>query len=90
MPSFSNHKWTTCLFFLALAAPVLIAIWFVPWFVTQDGPRHVYNAHILSALSNEQSPFKDFYAARAGLLPCGSTRFARTGFSLSQSLNKVR
>lgn len=54
---------------MALAAPVLIAIWFVPWFVTQDGPRHLYNAHILSTFSNEHSPFKDFYAARAGLLP---------------------
>jgi hypothetical protein len=69
MPSSSDPKWTACLFFLALATPVIIAIWFVPWFVTQDGPRHVYNAHILSALSNDQSAFKDFYSARAGLLP---------------------
>ena len=69
MPSFSKPKWIPCLFFLALALPVLIAIWFVPWFVTQDGPRHVYNAHVLSSLSSDQSPFKDYYGARAGLLP---------------------
>ena len=30
-----------------LAAP-LSAIWAVPWFVTQDGPAHVYNAQILA------------------------------------------
>ncbi|MGH9932815.1 MAG: hypothetical protein ACREA9_26735, partial [Pyrinomonadaceae bacterium] len=65
----SNHSRRTLLVFVALATPVLIAIWFVPWFVTQDGPRHVYNAHILSSLSNGHSPFEDFYAARAGLLP---------------------
>ena len=32
---------------LALAGP-LSAIWAVPWFVTQDGPAHVYNAQILA------------------------------------------
>ena len=30
-----------------LLAP-LSAIWVVPWFVTQDGPAHVYNAQILA------------------------------------------
>jgi hypothetical protein len=32
--------------FVALA-PALGAVWLVPWFVTQDGPAHVYNARIL-------------------------------------------
>ena len=32
---------------MALAGP-LSAIWAVPWFVTQDGPAHVYNAQILA------------------------------------------
>ena len=30
-------------------APALAAIWLVPWFVTQDGPAHVYNAEILKS-----------------------------------------
>ena len=62
-------KRTTLLFFLALAAPLLTAIWFFPWFVTQDGPLHVYNAHLLSALSDEHSLFNNYYAPRGGLLP---------------------
>ena len=68
-PGKSMTKRTTLLFFLALATPLLIAIWFLPWFVTQDGPLHVYNAHLLSALSDEQSLFNNFYAPRSGLLP---------------------
>jgi hypothetical protein len=62
-------KRTTLLFFLALATPLLIAIWFLPWFVTQDGPLHLYNTHLLSALSDEHSLFNNFYAPRSGLLP---------------------
>lgn len=27
--------------------PTLLAVWFAPAFVTQDGPAHLYNAHIL-------------------------------------------
>ncbi len=57
------------LYFLALAAPVVIAIWFVPWFVTQDGPLHLYNAYLFSALSEKDSPLAEFYAPRAALLP---------------------
>ena len=34
-------------FVLALL-PALAAIWAVPLFVTQDGPAHLYNAHILA------------------------------------------
>jgi hypothetical protein len=56
-------------FFCALVTPVLIAIWFVPWFVTQDGPVHLYNAHILSELSKGTTAFQDAYAVRSGLLP---------------------
>ena len=56
-------------YFIALASPVLIAIWFVPWFVTQDGPLHVYNAYLYSSLSREDSPLAEFYAPRGGVLP---------------------
>jgi hypothetical protein len=67
--SASSSLSAALLYFLALAAPVLIAIWFVPWFVTQDGPLHVYNAYLLSALSNEDSPLAEYYAPRGGVLP---------------------
>lgn len=32
---------------LAMLTPALAAIWFVPWFVTQDGLAHLFNATIL-------------------------------------------
>jgi hypothetical protein len=45
---------------LALAAP-LSAIWTVPWFVTQDGPAHVYNAQILAESFDPGSPSRSVY-----------------------------
>jgi hypothetical protein len=50
--------------FLALAvalAPVLSAIWVLPWFVTQDGPAHVYNAQILADSFDPRSPSRAVY-----------------------------
>ena len=32
-----------------MLAPVVAAIWVVPWFVTQDGLTHLYNASIIAA-----------------------------------------
>ncbi|HEU4386510.1 MAG TPA: hypothetical protein VFV34_01850, partial [Blastocatellia bacterium] len=55
--------------FFTLAAPMLIAIWFIPWFVTQDGPLHLYNSHILAELTKGNSSFGDVYAVRSGMLP---------------------
>jgi hypothetical protein len=49
---------------LALAvalAPALSAIWVIPWFVTQDGPAHVYNAQILANSFDPRSPSRDVY-----------------------------
>lgn len=55
---------------LALALlPTLIAIWFVPWFVTQDGPAHLYNAHIIAASLRPDSPFRDVFQVRWDPLP---------------------
>jgi hypothetical protein len=45
---------------VALAAP-LSAIWAVPWFVTQDGPAHVYNAQILAESFDPASPSRLVY-----------------------------
>jgi hypothetical protein len=41
-------RWALLILGAALA-PAVAAIWFVPWFVTQDGPAHVYNAEILAS-----------------------------------------
>ncbi len=46
---------------VALVAP-LSAIWAVPWFVTQDGPAHVYNAQILAESFDAASPSRSVYS----------------------------
>lgn len=56
-----------------LASPVAAAIWFVPWFVTPDGPVHLYNSKILSLLAQGNPLFSEVYAARGGLLPYTAT-----------------
>src|SRR4051812_22715310 len=40
--------WFGWLLTLFLLAPVLLAIWTIPGFITQDGPAHLYNAAILA------------------------------------------
>jgi hypothetical protein len=55
--------------FGALALPVLAVIWLVPWFVTQDGPLHLYNAHIMLELLKPRSPLQEMYAIRWDPLP---------------------
>jgi hypothetical protein len=53
-------------------APALIAIWAVPWFITQDGPAHVYNAQILATSVGgfePGSPWRDVYAVRWQPIP---------------------
>ena len=67
--SFATPSHRSLLLFGVLALPVLIAIWFVPWFVTQDGPLHLYNVHIAAELAKGKGFFSDFYVARSGLLP---------------------
>ncbi len=54
---------------LLALAPALLAVGLVPGFVTQDGPAHVYNAHILLESLGADSPFADTYAVRWELLP---------------------
>ena len=55
---------------LALALlPALIAIWAVPWFVTQDGPAHLYNAQIIRDSLGTNSPFQGVYEVRWEALP---------------------
>jgi len=56
------------LFALALAlAPALAAVWTHPGFVTQDGPAHLYNAHVL--LHASDPPFRRAFSVRREPLP---------------------
>ena len=50
-------------------APALAAVWTVPWFVTQDGPAHVYNAQILAWSFDPQSPFRSAYTIQWKPIP---------------------
>jgi hypothetical protein len=62
-------------------APVVVAIWVLPWFVTQDGPAHVYNAHVLLDLAQrgEASPYAWAYEARWQPLPNWAGHLALMG-----------
>jgi hypothetical protein len=62
-----------------LILPVLIAIWFVPWLVTQDGPLHLLNAHIMGELLKSHSPFGELYSVRWDPLPYWGAHMCLTG-----------
>jgi hypothetical protein len=66
---------------LAVLAPVVVAIWTLPWFVTQDGPAHVYNAQVLLDLTTrgEASPFARVYEARFRPVPNWAGHLALMG-----------
>lgn len=53
----------------AALAPALAAIWGHPAFVTQDGPAHLYNAHILARSFDATSPFREAFQVRWEPLP---------------------
>ena len=56
----------------AVLTPAVAAIWWVPWFVTQDGPAHVYNAQILADSVggfDRTSPWHDVYTVRWQPIP---------------------
>jgi hypothetical protein len=50
-------------------APVVAAIWAIPWFITQDSPAHVYNAEILARSFDKGSPFAGIFAIRWQPIP---------------------
>jgi hypothetical protein len=53
----------------ACLAPSLAAIWWRPWFVTGDGPAHLYNAHIIATSLGGPSPFDAAFEVRWQPLP---------------------
>jgi hypothetical protein len=56
-------RWAVLLW-VATVVPALAAIWSVPWFVTQDGPAHAYNAEILAASVGSTGHFGAFSPRR--------------------------
>ena len=52
-----------------ILSPIMIAVWFVPGFSTQDGPTHLYNATILARSFEPDSPYQDYYQIRWQPLP---------------------
>lgn len=54
---------------LLLLAPALAAIWTIPWFTTQDGLAHLYNATILVDSLHGGSIFGDSYEVHWDPLP---------------------
>lgn len=54
---------------VALLLPAVAAVWAFPGFVTQDGPAHLYNAHVLAKSIDPASPFRGVFAVRWEPLP---------------------
>jgi hypothetical protein len=59
--------------------PALAAVWWHPEFVTQDGPAHLYNAHILARSFDPASPFRDAFEVHWEPLPNWAGHLALTG-----------
>lgn len=68
MESVRYRRWGLWGILFALL-PALLAIWFTPWFVTQDGPAHLYNAQIITQSGDPSSPFASFYRVNWKPLP---------------------
>ncbi len=70
--------WGLLVGLLALV-PAVAAIWAYPGFVTQDGPAHLYNAHILARSVDPDSPFRATFAVRWQPLPNWAGHLALMG-----------
>lgn len=62
-------RWRGWIILAVALAPASAAIWAVPAFVTQDGPAHLYNAHILNESLGAESAFRDTFQVRWSPLP---------------------
>src|SRR5262245_9591149 len=64
-----SPRWSLIGAFAVLLLPVAIALWCVQWFVTLDGPAHLYNAEIISESLRGQSSIRDLYVVHWTPLP---------------------
>lgn len=62
-----------------LLSPVLAAIWAVPWFITQDGLAHLYNATVIVDSFTADSPFRPYYEVHWSPLPNWGGHLALVG-----------
>ena len=53
----------------ALLIPALWAVWTTPWFVSQDGPAHLYNSVLLRDLWRGLPPVAQLYRVRGHAIP---------------------
>jgi len=74
----ASRRWGLIAFAL-LAGAALAAIWMVPYFVAQDGPLHLLNAHITLELFKQHSVFDNLYAVRWHPLPYWAGHLFLTG-----------
>src|SRR5215471_4076123 len=65
----SSQRWRALIMLGILALPVACAIWVHPWFVTQDGPIYLYNAHVILESLKTDNPFRDCYSVQWTPLP---------------------
>ena len=56
-----RSSWLGILALTVALAPALSAVWAIPWFVTQDGPAHLYNARILADSFDPDAPSRAVY-----------------------------
>jgi hypothetical protein len=61
--------------------PAVAAIWYVPTFVTQDGPAHLYNAQVLARSFDPDSPFRPYFSVRWQPLPNWAGHLALMGLA---------
>jgi hypothetical protein len=64
-----ERPWPGIVVLVAALAPALAALAAVPWFVTQDGPAHLYNAEILARSFDPESSFQPTYRVSWDPLP---------------------
>jgi hypothetical protein len=65
----NGHGYRLALAVALALTPAVAGIWSSPWFVTQDGPAHLYNAQILARSRDPGSPFRSVYLVRWQPLP---------------------
>jgi hypothetical protein len=67
--SFSLDAWEN-LIFIFLLGIYLVPIWWFPYFPSQDGPGHLYNAYLLSGWWNSSFPIdRSFFALNPAPVP---------------------
>jgi hypothetical protein len=76
--SSASRRWGLTVFVL-LVIPALAAIWCVPYFITQDGPLHLLNAHITLELLKQHSAFGNLYTMHWSPLPYWAGHLCLTG-----------